>query len=181
MMNPTLTFPTTISKAVSAACTLVLLLLQTFPTHSQKVLIVGEHLPIVNQALEILRSFEPDIYQRVVRECNIQQGEAAEGPPASYSIIEMPPIKTWILLHPNLLEYGSAKKVASTILHEAMHLQNSLLMINDPDWNTNKKKSQIEHTAIYNYQLLFLREVGAPAADIERVKSVMRELSIPIL
>jgi len=62
-----------------------------------------------------------------------------------------------------------------------MHLRYNLAMKGDPKWTTDEAARHLEHTTIYNYQLFFLKRVGASREEIEGVRGVMRSLSISII
>lgn len=149
----------------------------------QKVLLTGKYLPRVEHALSIVAKYEPDIYADIVSQSYIQLGEISGKPGTSFCIVEgvASSRALWIMLSPLRLRDATDISIASVIIHEAMHLRYNLSMKDDPNWVINEAARHLEHTTIYNYQLFFLKRVGAAWHEIEGVKSVMRSLSIPVI
>ncbi|MCA6462677.1 MAG: hypothetical protein IM571_04760 [Chitinophagaceae bacterium] len=160
-----------------------ILLIISLELHAQKVLLTGKYLPRVEHALSIVAKYEPDIYADIIRQSYIQLGEIPGQPGTSFCILDdaasTPAL--WIMLSPLRLRDATNLSIASVIVHEAMHLRYNLAMKGDPKWTTDEAARHLEHTTIYNYQLFFLKRVGASREEIEGVRGVMRSLSIPII
>ena len=160
-----------------------ILLIISLELHAQKVLLTGKYLPRVEHALSIVAKYEPDIYADIICQSYIQLGEIPGQPGTSFCILEdiASSRALWIMLSPLRLRDATNLSIASVIVHEAMHLRYNLAMKHDPTWVTDAAARHLEHTTIYNYQLFFLKRVGATREEIEGVKGVMRSLSIPII
>lgn len=151
--------------------------------NAQKVLVTGKYLPRVEHALNIVAKYEPDIYADIIRQSFIQLGEIMGQPGTSFCIVDdaatTPAL--WIMLSPLRLRDATNLSIASVIVHEAMHLRYNLAMKDNPKWTTDEAARHLEHTTIYNYQLFFLKRIGASREEIEGVRGVMRSLSIPVI
>lgn len=165
------------------SCLLLTAVLFCKQGNAQKVLVTGKYLPRVEHALTIVGHYEPDLYADVIRQSFIQLGEIPDQPGTSFCILEdiASSRALWIMLSPLRLRDATDLSIASVIVHEAMHLRYNLAMKHDPTWVTDAAARHLEHTTIYNYQLFFLKRVGATREEIEGVKGVMRSLSIPII
>lgn len=151
--------------------------------NAQKVLLTGKYLPRVENALAIVAKYEPDIYADIIRQSYIQLGEITGQPGTSFCLLEdLASSKAlWIMLSPLRLRDATDLSIASVIVHEAMHLRYNLAMKDNINWATDEAARHLEHTTIYNYQLFFLKRVGASKEELEGVKGVMRSLSIPVI
>lgn len=150
---------------------------------SQTILVNNPNKYKIDQALVILEKYEPDIFYTIINKSFIQLGEIPGEPDINFNILDEVDEKQnlWIMLTLNLVNYSSVNEIASLILHEAMHLRYRLTIPRDSPNYSFKQREKIEHIAIYNYEILFLRKIGSPEHHIKGRKEVMRKLSIPIL
>lgn len=150
---------------------------------SQTILVNNPNKYKIDQALVILEKYEPDIFYTIINKSFIQLGEIPGEPDINFNILDEVNEKQnlWIMLTVNLVNYSSVNEIASLILHEAMHLRYRLTIPRDSPNYSFKQREKIEHIAIYNYEILFLRKIGSPEHHIRGRKEVMRKLSIPIL
>ncbi|MCX6336682.1 MAG: hypothetical protein NT153_05250 [Bacteroidetes bacterium] len=163
---------------------LLIVLLIASTLSAQDVLVSSANAPKVKAALELIKKYEPDIYESVIKKSKIQLGELSQKDKGTcWCIDEAQAGKKilWIMLSPNIVDNESINWIASTILHEAMHLRFGLSLATDIENDSYAKREKTEHTTIFNYEIFFLRRVGASKKDISNQINLMRQLSISII
>jgi hypothetical protein len=135
----------------------------------------------IDQALEIVKNNEPSLFEAIVKDSYIQLGEMNEDWGA-YSKIEYVAGQKiqWILFNYKKINWLSRKRIASMIVHEALHLK--IINETDPVYYSMKSEGEElkDHSYIYNYQLNFLIRVGASSEDIRNHKRDMISLGMKI-
>jgi hypothetical protein len=164
---------------------LVVLIAVSDICHSQNILIKTYDLDVIkiNKALAIIYKYEPDIFESTIKHSNIQFGEFHGQDGTSFAIDEKNTIghTLWIMLSQSVVKKESVNWVAATILHEAMHLRYSVSIPITSEISNYASREKLEHTTIYNYELMFLKRIGANANDISDLKVLMKSLSISII
>ena len=151
---------------------------------AQDILVRKSDAPKVNAALEIVRKYEPDIYETIIKRSTIQLGEYSpteKGTCWCEDEVQEGKRILWIMLSPEIVKNKSINWIASTIVHEAMHLRFGMSLSGSNDLANYEKREKMEHITIYNYELFFLRRIGATKEDIASEKALMKSLSIPII
>lgn len=136
----------------------------------------------INAALAIVKKYEPVIFEQVITKAHIQFGELPYSTNVSFAISNSEVnghTRHWIMLNPRLMEDHSVDIVACILVHEAMHLGFNMGLFSSCQQGGNQKIEE-EHVTIYNYELKFLKKIGASVQDITSRKAVMKQLSIPI-
>lgn len=154
-----------------------------FTADGQQLLIKTADTVKIKTALRIVQQYEPEIYQSIITKTTIQFGVLESDPNVSFAIADEQAGKKyyWIMLNPNLMEDRPINIIASVILHEAMHNGYNMSLYKKMDTDNWKEQLRHEHIHIYNYELQFLRKMGAPASQIQSRMNVMKSLAIPIL
>lgn len=136
----------------------------------------------INAALAIVKKYEPVIFEQVITKAYIQFGELPYSKDVNFAITnseENGHTRHWIMLNPRLMDGHSVDIVACILVHEAMHLGFNMGLFAS-SYKGGEQNNEDEHVSIYNYELKFLKKIGASVHDITSRKEVMKQLSIPI-
>ena len=150
---------------------------------SQKLLVHTRDTLKIKSALQIVKQFEPEIYSKIINRVIIQFGIIPDKPGINFAISDEVggKIYHWIMLNPILMNGFSNDIIACILVHEAMHLGFDMSFYNNIETDNTEVVDKHEHTIIYNYELTFLKKIGASKGDIESRKQIMKQLSIPII
>ena len=149
---------------------------------TQKMLIRTSDTVKINAALAIVKKYEPAIFEQIITKAYIQFGELSYSKDLNFAISNSEAdgnTRHWIMLTPRLMNGHSVNIVACILVHEAMHLGFNMGLLSNDEQGGNQQIEE-EHVTIYNYELKFLKKVGASAQDINSRKGIMKQLSIPI-
>jgi hypothetical protein len=175
-----------IGKCKKTSLVLVLYLLSLgilTPAIGQRLLIKTADTIKIKTALRIVEQYEAEIYQTIITKTIIQFGFIESSPNVSFAITDELGGKKyyWIMLNPNLMDNQPINIIAAIILHEAMHNGYYMDIYKNIDAENRIEQLKYEHIHIYNYELKFLKKIGAPQSDITSRMNVMKSLAIPIL
>ena len=150
---------------------------------SQKLLVHTTDTVKIKSALQIVKQFETEIYSKIITKAIIQFGIIPDKPGINFAISDQAggKIYHWIMLNPILMNGFSNDIIACIIVHEAMHLGFDMSLYKNIKSDNAEVVDKQEHTIIYNYELTFLKKIGASKGDIESRKQIMKQLSIPII
>jgi len=150
---------------------------------SQKLLVHTRDTVKIKSALQIVKQFEPEIYSKIINRVIIQFGIIPDKPGINFAISDEVggKIYHWIMLNPILMNGFSNDIIACILVHEAMHLGFDMSFYKNIETDNTEVVDKHEHTIIYNYELTFLKKIGASKDDIESRKQIMKQLSIPII
>lgn len=136
----------------------------------------------INAALAIVKKYEPVIFEQVITKAHIQFGELPYSKDLNFAISNSEAngkTRHWIMLTPRLMNGHSVDIVACILVHEAMHLGFNMGLFSS-NYLGGEQSKEDEHVTIYNYELKFLKKIGASTRDIISRKEIMKQLSIPI-
>jgi hypothetical protein len=150
---------------------------------SQNILIRTADTLKIKAALRIIERHEPEIYSRIISRSYIQFGINPERPTVNFAITDDAGgiQRHWIMLNPVLMNDHSNDIIAAIIVHEAMHLGFKMYIYKGLGSDNIELNAKHEHTIIYNHELLFMRKIGASKSDIESIKQIMMDFSIPVI
>lgn len=170
-------------KPILIASFLTILLFFSKNVQSQQLLIKTADTVKIYAALKIIKEFEPEIYFNILTQCIIQFGIIPDKPTVNFAISDEynGEKRNWILLNQNLMNGHSNNIIATIIVHEAMHLGYNMGIYKNIESDNEELVDKQEHTVIYNYELVFLKKIGASTSDIKSRKQIMKQLSIPII
>lgn len=137
----------------------------------------------VQDALGMVKQYEPHIFSTIVTKSTIQAGDLEQAGLAAFCSIEEAPTEklNWIIIGMNELNKSSCREIASIIVHESLHLQFRMLNTQMGNWGTLTKLEKFnEHKQIYNYELAFLKKSNGTKDEILSHKNLMRQYGIPI-
>lgn len=121
-------------------------------------------------ACQIVKRYEPEIYEAIVQHCSIQRFSHPESSFWSTCDYDLSNKSLWILLANDELRQRSQYRVAGTIYHESLHLYFELQRerngqpVDFSNLSGNQKKQ--EEVFIYKKTRELLIKIGAPLWEI---------------
>lgn len=122
-------------------------------------------------ASQIVKRYEPEIYEAIVQHCFIQRFSHPESPFWSTCDYDLSNRSLWILLATDELRQRSQYRIAGTIYHEALHLYFELQRerngqpVDFSNLSGNEKKQ--EEIFIYKKTRELLTKIGTPLWEIQ--------------
>ena len=170
-------------KSILIASLLIILSFFSKNVHSQQLLIKTADTAKIYAALKIVKEFEPEMYLNILTHSIIQFGIILDKPTLNFAISDEynGEKRNWIMLNQKLMNGLTNNIIATVILHEAMHLGYNMGIYKNIESDNAELVDKQEHIVIYNYELVFLKKIGASTSDIESRKQIMKQLSIPII
>ena len=170
-------------KPILIASLLIILSFFSKNVQSQQLLIKTADTAKIYAALKIVKEFEPEMYLNILTHSIIQFGIILDKPTLNFAISDEynGEKRNWIMLNQKLMNGLTNNIIATVILHEAMHLGYNMGIFKNIESDNAELVDKQEHIVIYNYELVFLKKIGASTSDIESRKQIMKQLSIPII
>lgn len=170
-------------KTILIASLLIIFSFFSKNVQSQQLLIKTADTSKIYAALKIVKKFEPEMYLNILTHSIIQFGIIPDKPTVNFAISDEynGEKRNWIMLNQKLMNGLTNNIIATVILHEAMHLGYNMGIYKNIESDNAELVDKQEHIVIYNYELVFLKKIGASTSDIESRKQIMKQLSIPII
>jgi hypothetical protein len=137
----------------------------------------------IDAALYLIKQYEPVLFEQTVRQAYIQLSDCSKQGMAAFATKDYRVQETieWIMIDVDQADKKSIKNLASLIVHEALHLKRWYHSNTGKTWGTmTPQERDQEHTYIFNYQLSFLKKIGANKSDISYYVYLMASLGLPI-
>lgn len=125
----------------------------------------------IKVACQILKNYEPEIYEAIVQHCFIQRFSHPESSFWSTCDYDLSNRSLWILIAIDELKQRSQYRIAGTIYHESLHLyfemqrERSGQPVDFSNLSGNQKKQ--EEVFIYKKTRDLLSKIGTPLWEIQ--------------